>query len=149
MVYITALVTYASSTTPAKPRVAALPLSLLVAQVCIQLLGVYIMSSAGLAYPFTASSMKKGTRPFRPALYTIVEDIVAVDGGKGTAFRRTWDRRYQRSPDTRALLGHLSLFWGCSGLTLSAAMIVVIFVVPNPDVSWALGMSFSYRPLPF
>ena len=143
LVYVTALVSYATSTKPANPRIAALPLSLLVAQVCSQLLVVCILSSAGIAYPFTASSMEKGTRPIRPALYTIIEDVVSVDGGGGTAFRTSWDSRYQCSPDTRALLGHLSLFWGCSGLTMSAAVMVAIFVVPNADVSWALGMSFS------
>ena len=88
--------------------------------------------------------MSKGTRPVRPAIYTIIEDVLAVDGGAGTAFRQSWNERYQASPDTRTLLGRLSLFWGCSGLVTAAGVIVAVLKVTNEDVGWALGWTLPW-----
>jgi hypothetical protein len=66
-------------------------------------------------YPFRFSSMSRGDVA-RPVLYTIVEDVVAVDGGQGTRFRELFNQRYLASKPVRKLLREMDLLWGISGV---------------------------------
>jgi hypothetical protein len=115
--YITAVIVVSTILKPAKPRIAALPLSLLLLQVCTQLLATTILVPMRMRYPFRFSSMPKGDVA-RPALYTIIEDVVAVDGGQGTRFCEIFNQRYLASAPTRRLLREMDLLWAFQVLLL-------------------------------
>ena len=136
--YITALIVYSTASHPGHVRIAALPLTLLLLQVCGQLLVVSAMVVFRVRYPFQLSSMPKGDL-VRPAIYTIAEDIVAVDGGQGTQFRELFNSRYQASVTVRLLMQRLELLWGVSGFAVAVMLVVLIFKVDNEDVSWTIG----------
>lgn len=68
------------------------------------------LASLDIRTPFRISSLPKGV-PIRPGIYTIAEDIIAVDAGAGRAYREALDARYQASPLFRRMLYQLNLFW--------------------------------------
>lgn len=96
-----------------------------------------------LRAPIRFSSIARGD-PLRPAVYVIVEDVVAVDGRQGDVFRAQWNARYESSAPVRMLLARLDVFWGVSGVVVAGAVIGVIFGVKQDAVGWAVGESFSY-----
>jgi hypothetical protein len=100
--YIAVPVAAATSNNPGTVRVATLPRPLLMVQVCDQL------ALAHLAYPCRVSSMPRGHAPLHPALFTIVEDIVAVDGMQATAWRTAFNERFETTPTLQSLLARLS-----------------------------------------
>jgi len=60
------------------------------------------------------SSLQPG-EAFRPAVYLIVEDVTAVDGGGGLPFRQAIARRYEASqPFRRLCMEQTAIFtaWG-------------------------------------
>lgn len=67
---------------------------------------------AGLGFrtPFRISSLPRGVA-MRPGIYTIIEDIIAVDTGSGRLYREALDARYEASPLFRRMLYQLNLFW--------------------------------------
>lgn len=103
--------------------------------------GMDIMLTSGyllrLRLWFPASSIPKGAY-YRPGIYSIIEDVVAVDGGGGRAFREAFDRRYQASPEFRKILMLLSLFWSVSGLLVAGAITAVLWTVP-PTIAFGIG----------
>lgn len=92
--------------------------------------------------PFPISSVRTGSLA-RPSLYAIVEDVVAVDGAQGTAFREAWNKRYLSSLHVRRLLTNLSWYWGVSGVAVAVALTILIFKLDNVDIGFALGKSSS------
>jgi hypothetical protein len=137
-IYITALIVVSTVLKPAKSRIVSLPLSLLLLQVCTQLLATTVMVPLRARYPFRFSSMSRGEIA-RPALYTIIEDVVAVDAGQGTQFREVFDQRYVASAPIRRLLREMDLLWGISGVAVAVALVVLIFKLHNVDISWVIG----------
>ena len=113
-------------------RLLALPLSLILVQACLQLVVRAILYNA------KAGSVK-------PATFRIVEDVVAVDGGCGSAFRAAWQERYTASSEMRHLLSRSDWIWGLSGLVVSIALIVVIWLV-DVNIAFALGKSSCSSP---
>ena len=78
----------------------------------IQMLIIDIMRLAGMRAPLRISSLPRGS-PLRPGIYSIIEDVCAVDGGGGTEFPATAQSQISSqsllSPDaapTDAVLGH-------------------------------------------
>ena len=94
-----------------------------------------------LPVPFRFSSVARGM-PTRPGIYTIVEDVVAVEGGKGTVFREAWDRRYRESKHFRQHLLNVNLFWGTGGFIMIAVLFALIFAIRNVDAAFVIGRSF-------
>ncbi|KZP10486.1 hypothetical protein FIBSPDRAFT_872575 [Athelia psychrophila] len=74
---------------------------------------------------------------WRPGVYTLVEDIVAVDGGGGRRFREEWNARYEASPLFRRMLNRLDAFWGFGAVTLAGAVTAMVWTIPAADVYWA------------
>jgi hypothetical protein len=107
-VYITLLIVISTAHKPANQRLASLPLLLLMLQVCIQVLLATILVPLRAQYPFRISSMAPG-EVMRPALYTIIEDVVSVDGGQGIVFREVWNQKYLASRPVRRLLMEMDL----------------------------------------
>ncbi|KAI9816930.1 MAG: hypothetical protein M1827_001575 [Pycnora praestabilis] len=90
--------------------------------------------------PVRISSIPPGA-PLRPPVYTIIEDIVAVNGGGGKAYRQALDDRYLASPLFRKMLAELSLFWGIGGFVVGIVLIVLIGTIDEQVVyglAWAV-----------
>ncbi|RAH64467.1 uncharacterized protein BO66DRAFT_385358 [Aspergillus aculeatinus CBS 121060] len=119
-------------------RLMSLSLSLLVLQVSSQLLCAAVMVRIEAKYPFRVSSMER-TAMVRPGVYTIIEDVVAVDGGQGQQYRRLLDARYRSSKPIRLLLAHLDLAWGVSGMAVAAALIALTTTLPSAKMVFIVG----------
>ena len=100
-------------------RLLALPLPTLLAIFGLELSLLELGYIYRLPSPFRISSLTRG-QTMRPAIYFIVEDIVAVDGDGGTAFRARLNQRYEASPYFRQMLHRLSLFWALPAIVVAA-----------------------------
>ena len=114
-----------------------MPLSVLLYEVSLLLIISSLATRFGLRTPVRLSSLASGEQA-RPGLFTIVEDVVAVDGGQGDTFRELWDARYKKSEEMRSLLANLSWIWGLSGLVMAIVVTVLVFTI-NVDAAWAIG----------
>lgn len=95
-------------------RLCAMPPSSLMFLVGGQLAVFALFANLGFRTPFRISSLPKDV-PMRPGIYTIIEDVIAVDTGSGIAYREALEARYQASPMFRQMLHQLNLFWVKSG----------------------------------
>lgn len=115
-------------------------LPLLLAMIAVQLLVVAMISPFNVKTPFRLSSVAKG-QPLRSAVYSIVEDIVAVDGGQGQIFRLQLRERYISSAIIRKLFWEMDLFWGLSGTIVGVGNCILVMLLPNVTAAYVLGMS--------
>ena len=95
--------------------------------------------------PFRISSSLAGEQAV-PALFTIVEDVIGVDGrggGKG-GFRELWKKRYIQSYRFREMLYKQTVFWGL-GSTMSGAATLAIVLTPTVNVYVAYGLGEFYQ----
>ncbi|KAK5279673.1 hypothetical protein LTR16_007482, partial [Cryomyces antarcticus] len=106
-----------AGTIPEEPpiRLLAMPVSSLVFAFGVELLVVDVCRLLGVRAPVRVSSLKRG-EPLRPGIYSIIEDVVAVDGSGGTAFRERLNARYEASHYFRQMLHRLTLFWAIAAL---------------------------------
>ncbi len=96
-------------------RPLAMPVLIILIQLGLQMVISGIMNLTNCAAPFRISSIPKGGRLY-PMLYTIVEDIIAVDGGAGKAYRGRLRARYDASWRFRLLIAQLNWFWAIGAL---------------------------------
>ena len=124
-------------------RVVSLPLSALLAYVCLEL----VLAQAGMALsmraPFRFSSLARG-EPQRPGTFIIAEDVVAVDGKQGRSWRQAWIARYEASPALRSHLRRMDMLWGVTGLCVVAVVFGCTFGVDNHDVGYAIGWALPW-----
>lgn len=123
--------------------VVSLPLSALLLYVCLELVLAQAGMAAGMRAPFRFSSLVKG-EPQRPGTFIIVEDVVAVDGKQGRAWRQAWIARYEASPALRSHLRRMDLMWGVTGLCVVAVVLGCTFGVDNHDVGYAIGWGLPW-----
>lgn len=90
------------------------------------------------------SSVEKGDR-IRSGVYTIAEDIVAVDGGQGQSYRRQLQARYLCSGDIASLCFRLDILWGLSGLVVAAICFALIFTLHEANIAYILGRVQCFR----
>lgn len=92
--------------------------------------------------PVRISSIPKGAQ-LRPAIYSIIEDIVAVDGSGGTAFREALNKRYEASHVFRAMLRRLGVFWafGCQGMAVVTT--ILVFTIQH-EAAYCVGWSAPF-----
>lgn len=89
--------------------------------------------------PCRISSIPKGTQ-LRPAIYSIIEDIVAVDGSGGTAYREALNKRYESSHVFRAMLRRMDVFWAVGANGMAVLTTILIFTIQHEAaycVGWA------------
>lgn len=92
--------------------------------------------------PFRISSVAKGEF-IRPGLYTLLEDVIAVDFGQGYVFRTDFNERWEASPIFRRLLFRLSILWSLPGLLVPGICIVTIFTT-DIEIGFAVGWGLPY-----
>lgn len=125
---------------PPLQRILATPLAIAFIMFGIMFIinGVGVQRKWRLYYFRMSSFVKGATIP--PITYSIIEDIVAVDGGGGERYRKAFMTRYYASPKFRALLRQMTWFWGVSSLVVGVALMVLIFTV-RKEVAYGLGWS--------
>ncbi|KAK4890383.1 hypothetical protein LTR27_010911 [Elasticomyces elasticus] len=133
---ITALVT--AGTVIPSIRLVAIGLPVLLVSVGAQLLVAAALVYTRTAAPFTISSVRK-SQPVRSGVYAITEDIVAVDGGQGQAFRQQLEARYLASRTIHRLFHQLDLVWGVSAVVVGALSTGLLFGLESQDAGYVLG----------
>jgi hypothetical protein len=101
----------------------------------IQLLCSFCLYHARAKIPFRLSSLPAG-HTAHPATFTIIEDVVAVDGGGGVAYREALMARYDASPLFRRMLNRLDAFWGIGALVAATIITVLLWTVPVQTGYW-------------
>ena len=141
--YMTGILIGASIPHEPLVRPLALPAPLFFFQLGIQLLVTSWMHHTHRPAPFRISSWAKGDRT--PLLvYTLVEDIVAVDGSAGKEYRQRLMARYKISPKFRLMLAQLNWFWGIGALLDGAGTIVLLFTL-DERIAYGVGKLPSLR----
>lgn len=93
-------------------------------------LSLDVLRACGHKAPFRISSTPKGS-VMPTALYVLIEDVVAVDGGGGQMYRYALRTRYLSSPYFRRMLFEMNCFWGGGSVIFAAAITAVIFTTPE------------------
>ncbi|KAA8648197.1 hypothetical protein EYZ11_000526 [Aspergillus tanneri] len=108
--------------------------------------GVYLaldmLRICGFKAPFRISSTPKGS-VMPTALYVLIEDVVAVDGGGGQIYRYALRIRYLSSPYFRRMLFQMNCFWAGGSIIFAAAITAIIFTTSQP-VAFTLGWSLPF-----
>jgi len=118
-------------------RPLAIPVSLFLIQVGLQIMVTGVCNARHVAAPFRISSWLKGER-IPPLVYTLVEDIVSVDGAAGKTYRAALRRRYEVSKRFRGMIARMNWFWGVGALLDGTGTMVVIWTVPQ-EVAYGVG----------
>lgn len=134
---------FVKATTP-HPNFAllALPPCLLIAQCAPQFLFSSLCHHLKLRLPFRLSSTEAGEIA-PPAVYTIIEDIVAVDGGGGSEFRKAMKRRYGESWRFRRHMQIMTIFWGCSGMFCGGGVLALVLTL-SKYAAYAVGWTVPF-----
>lgn len=114
---------------------------------CLYVFGIILLTLDAfrfLAYPapFKISSQTSRTVPF-PAIYFVIEDVVAVDGYGGTEYRSRLRRRYEASEGFRVMLRVLSVFWWTGALATAVITTVLVFTLPK-DAAFVVGWTVPF-----
>lgn len=118
-------------------RPLALPVCLFLIQAGTQLAVHGWMHAHKIPAPFRISSIPKGGRVL-PLVYTLVEDIIAVDGNAGKDYRTSLMARYTVSPRFRKMIIQMNWFWAIGALVDGIGTLVVIWTVPEV-VAYGVG----------
>lgn len=97
-----------------------------------------LLRARGHRAPFRISSTPKGY-VMPTALYVLIEDIVAVDGGGGQKYRRALRDRYLASPYFRQMLFEMNCFWGGGSIIWATIITILIFTTPR-DVAYTVSL---------
>lgn len=130
-------------TVPHEPpiRLLAMPVPSMVFAFGVEVLVMDVLRIAGYRSPVRISSLPRGS-PLRPGIYSIIEDIVAVDGSGGTEFRQRLNLRYQASKMFRQMLHRLTLFWGFGACIIAAITTTLIFTIQK-EAAYVVSLDSS------
>lgn len=109
----------------------------------VQMLIIDILRYLKVPAPIRISSLPRGT-PLRPGIYSVIEDVIAVDGSGGTEFRQRLNLRYMASHVFRQMLHRLTLFWAVGALGAAVATTVIIFTT-HKNVAYVVCFNVWYR----
>jgi len=119
-------------------RPLAMPVPFFLIQLGLQLLISGIMNIRHSPAPFRISSIPKGDRVL-PMVYTLVEDIVGVDGTAGKSYRRRLRERYDASWRFRIMIAQLNWFWATGSLVVGIGAMVVLWVLPSQEIAYGVA----------
>jgi hypothetical protein len=125
-------------------RLISLPASVLMFFLATLTLLSLILNGLDVALPFRFGSSDAGA-VVRPAVFYIVEDVVAVDGEGGVAYREAFNARYESSPIFRRMIWTVSVLWMAVFYLLGLAFTILVFRLPRAAV-YAVGWA---GPFPF
>lgn len=118
-------------------RLLSLPASVLMYFLATLTLLSLILNRLAVKLPFRFGSVDAGNL-VRPAIYYIVEDVVAVDGNGGTEYREAFTGRYESSPIFQRMIWTLSMLWCLAFFALAAWFTFLVFTLPVVAV-YAVG----------
>lgn len=118
-------------------RLISLPASLLMYFLATLTLLSLFLSGSRVKLPFRFGSLEAGN-VVRPAIYYIVEDVVAVDGNGGIGYREAFTERYESSPIFQKMIWTLSVVWMVAFYVFAGAITVLVFILPKAAV-YAVG----------
>lgn len=110
--------------------------------IATELLVVDIMRLFHQPAPIRISSVPKGAQ-LRPGIYSMIEDIIAVDGSGGTDFRTALDKRYAASHIFRSMLRRLGIFWAVGGEVTAVVCTILIFTI-HPEAGYVIGWTVPF-----
>ncbi|KAH8905700.1 hypothetical protein BR93DRAFT_697316 [Coniochaeta sp. PMI_546] len=123
-------------------RLLAMPVPTMLFVLATELLVVDILRVFHVPAPVRISSVPKGAQ-LRPGIYSLIEDICAVDGSGGTEFRTALDRRYAASHIFRTMLRRLGVFWAVGGEACAVVCTILIFTI-NAEAGYVIGWSVPF-----
>jgi uncharacterized membrane protein (DUF485 family) len=101
-----------------------------------------IINGLGIRLPFRFGSLDAGN-VLRPAVYYIVEDVVAVDGNGGLEYRKAYTARYDSSRIFRRMIWTVSMLWMVVFYVLAGVTTFLVFTLPLPAV-YAVGWAAPF-----
>lgn len=107
-----------------------------------ELLIIDFMRYFEMPAPCRISSIPKGAQ-LRPGIYSMIEDIVAVDGSGGTDYREALNKRYEASHTFRAMLRRLGLFWSIGAEAMAVLCTILVFTLQR-DAAYAVGWAAPF-----
>ena len=96
-----------------------------------------ILNGLKVRLPFRFGSLDAGN-VVRPAIYYIVEDVVAVDGNGGIEYREAFTARYESSPIFQRMIWTLSVVWMVAFYIFAGVFTTLVFSLPKAAV-YAVG----------
>jgi len=143
--WIAVMIELIVGTVPREPpiRLLAMPAASMVLAFGVQMLIIDILRYFKVPAPIRISSLPRGS-PLRPGVYSIIEDVCAVDGSGGTEFRQRLNLRYASSHYFRQMLHRLTLFWAFGSLAAGSATTAVIFTVDSKDAAYVVGWTMPF-----
>jgi len=108
----------------------------------IMLVFTFFFYHAHVKLPFRLSSLPAG-HIAHPAVFTIIEDIVAVDGGGGLQYREALMARYDASPLFRRMLNRLDAFWGFGAIFVGAFVTALLWTIPE-EIGYGIGWGVPF-----
>lgn len=123
-------------------RLLAMPVSSLCFWFAFELLVIDTYRYFHIPAPIRISSVPKGGL-MRPAIYSIIEDVCAVDGSGGTEFRMRLNARYLASHYFRQMLHRLTIFWAF-GTLLSAIVTTTLVFTLQKEVAYVIGWALPF-----
>ncbi|KAJ8608047.1 hypothetical protein MRB53_039882 [Persea americana] len=118
-------------------RVLAMPVASLLFWFSFQLLVEETLRHLKKPAPIRISSVSKGS-PMRPGIYSIIEDVVAVDGSGGQTYRAELNARFEASHLFRQMLDRLSFFWAFGALGAAVATTILVWTLER-DAAYVVG----------
>ncbi|RDW82781.1 hypothetical protein BP6252_03893 [Coleophoma cylindrospora] len=101
-----------------------------------------ILNGLKVKLPFQFGSLGAGN-VVRPAIYYIVEDVVAVDGNGGMEYREAFTARYDNSLIFRKMIWILSVVWMLAFYIFATTITVLVFTLPKAAV-YAVGWAAPF-----
>lgn len=141
---MTAILIGASVPHPPIVRPLAIPVSLFFIQIGLQLVWSGWMNATRRPAPCKISSIPKGGR-VPPLVFTLVEDIVGVDGAGGREYRNALVARYESSRRFRKMIAQQNWFWAVGALFDGIGTMAVVWTVPERaayGVGWGSPLIF-------
>ncbi|KAK4561208.1 hypothetical protein LTR86_005163 [Recurvomyces mirabilis] len=123
-------------------RLLAMPVTSMLYVFGTELLVVDTMRYFQVPAPWRMSSIPRHAQ-LRPAIYSFIEDIVAVDGSGGTAYREAFNRRYEASHIFRAMLRRLGVFWAFGAEGIAVVCTILIFTVQK-EAAYVIGWTVPF-----
>lgn len=123
-------------------RLLSMPLATMLYCFGTQLMIIDIARYYQVPAPCRISSIPKGAQ-LRPGIYSVIEDVCAVDGGGGTVFREELNRRYEASHTFRAMLRRLGIFWAVGAQACATVTTILVFTLIE-DAAYSVGWSLPF-----